>query len=238
MSLRKVGKSAHQSGCNDFEKEFLLEHFYYDKGILYWQSTGSVAGSEKKRDGYWEISKGKKRMLRHRAVWIMHNGPIPEGKVINHINGIPGDDRIENLEVVSQKENASIKRVNKNINNVSGITGVTYCSERAKWRASIMVDHRAINLGRYESLFEACCARKSAENRRRLGFLITPAKFGRTYTSKYGVNGIEYQKAGQRYLAYYYDERGKKVRLGSSKNFFDAVCLRKSWENTLWKTEG
>lgn len=236
--MRKVGKSAHQPGCNDFEKEFLLEHFYYDKGILYWQSTGSVAGSEKKRDGYWEISKGKKRMLRHRAVWIMHNGPIPEGKVINHINGIPGDDRIENLEVVSQKENASIKRVNKNINNVSGITGVTYCSERAKWRASIMVDHRAINLGRYESLFEACCARKSAENRRRLGFLITPAKFGRTYTSKYGVNGIEYQKAGQRYLAYYYDERGKKVRLGSSKNFFDAVCLRKSWENTLWKTEG
>ena len=237
MSLRKAEKSAPQSGCNDFEKSFLLKHFYYDKGILYWQTTGTVAGSKKGKGDYWEISKGKKRMLRHRAVWIMHNGPIPEGKVINHINGIPGDDRIENLEVVSQKENVSIKRVNRNKNNVSGITGVSYCSERAKWYTSIMVDRRCISLGRYESLFEACCARKSAENRRRLGFLITPAKFGRTYTSKYGVNGIKYQKAGQRYLAYYDDERGKKVRLGSSKNFFDAVCLRKSWEASLWKTE-
>lgn len=234
MSLRKVGKSALQSGCNDFEKEFLLKHFYYDKGILYWQTTGAVAGS-KNKEGYWVISKGKKRMLRHRAVWIMHNGPIPEGKVINHINGRPGDDRVENLEVVSQKENTSTKRVNKNINNVSGITGVAYCSERARWYASIMVDNHTISLGRYESFFEACCARKSAENKRKLGILIAPAKFGRT--SKYGVNGIEYQKAGQRYLAYYYDGLGKKIRLGSSKNFFDAVCLRKSWEASLWKTE-
>lgn len=60
--MRKVGKSAHQSGCNDFEKEFLLEHFYYDKGILYWQTTGSVAGS-KNKNGYWVISKGKKIRL-------------------------------------------------------------------------------------------------------------------------------------------------------------------------------
>lgn len=235
MSLRKVGKSAHQSGCNDFEKEFLLEHFYYDKGILYWQSTGSVAGSKKNKGGYWEISKGKKRMLRHRAVWIMHNGPIPEGKVINHINGIPGDDRIENLEVVSQRENASIKRVNKNINNVSGITGVSYCYEKDEWYANIMADHHTISLGRYEDFFEACCARKSAENKRRLGAILTPTKLGRT--SKYGVNGIEYQKAGQRYFAYYYNKCGKKIRLGSSKSFFDAVCLRKSWEASLWKTE-
>lgn len=235
MSLRKAGRSALQSGCNDFEKEFLLKHFYYDKGVLYWRTTGVRAGSCKNKDGYWVISKGKKRMLRHRAVWIMHNGPIPKNKVINHINGIPGDDRIENLEVVSQKENASIKRVNKNINNVSGITGVSYCSEKDKWYANIMIDHHTINLGRYEDFFEACCARKSAENKRRLGAIITPAKLGRT--SKYGVNRIEYQKAGQRYRAYYYNECGKKIGLGSSKNFFDAVCLRKSWEVSLWKTE-
>lgn len=54
MSLRKVGKSALQSGCNDFEKEFLLKHFYYDKGILYWQTTGTVAGSKKGKGGYWD----------------------------------------------------------------------------------------------------------------------------------------------------------------------------------------
>jgi hypothetical protein len=231
MSLRKAEKSALQSGCKDFEKEFLLKHFYYDNGVLYWRTTGARAGYCRDKRGYWVISKGKKRMLRHRAVWIMHNGPIPEGKIVNHINGTPGDDRIENLEVVPQKENVSIKRVNKNINNVSGITGVSYRSERDKWYANIMVDHRTISLGNYEDFFEACCARKSAENKRRLGAIITPIRLERT--SKYRVNGIEYQKAGQRYLAYYYNECGKKVRLGSSKNFFDAVCLRKSWEASL-----
>lgn len=40
----------------------------------------------------------------HQAVWVHHNGPVPEGKQIHHINGDPHDNRIENLTIVSPRE--------------------------------------------------------------------------------------------------------------------------------------
>lgn len=44
-------------------------------------------------------------MLVHRAVWIAFNGPIPSGKEINHKNGVKSDNRLENLELCTRKEN-------------------------------------------------------------------------------------------------------------------------------------
>ena len=41
----------------------------------------------------------------HRMVWEAFNGPIPAGMQINHLNGIKGDNRLENLEVCSQSQN-------------------------------------------------------------------------------------------------------------------------------------
>jgi len=43
--------------------------------------------------------------LAHRIIWSYFNGEIPDDKQINHKNGIKTDNRIENLEVVTQSEN-------------------------------------------------------------------------------------------------------------------------------------
>lgn len=52
---------------------------------------------------------GKPRMiLVHRLVWNYFNGVIPKNMVIDHINGNSLDNRIENLQCVTQSEN--IKR--------------------------------------------------------------------------------------------------------------------------------
>lgn len=41
----------------------------------------------------------------HRLVWIKHNGPVPEGYLIRHLNNDSTDNRIENLAVITKYEN-------------------------------------------------------------------------------------------------------------------------------------
>lgn len=43
--------------------------------------------------------------LAHRVIWEFTHGPLVDGLVINHINGIKTDNRIANLEAVTQAEN-------------------------------------------------------------------------------------------------------------------------------------
>jgi hypothetical protein len=91
--------------------------FDYDKsnGNLLWKPfacvhqskkrlIGKVAGSVKTR-GYISITYRRKEYRRARIVYVMFNGTIPKGKVIDHINGITSDDRISNLRAVSVSEN-------------------------------------------------------------------------------------------------------------------------------------
>ena len=41
----------------------------------------------------------------HRLIWIEAHGPIPDGYVIHHINGKKTDNRLDNLAMVTAKEN-------------------------------------------------------------------------------------------------------------------------------------
>jgi len=43
----------------------------------------------------------------HRYVWEQANGPIPKGWIIHHINGIPGDNRLENLLAVPKGKHST-----------------------------------------------------------------------------------------------------------------------------------
>ncbi|KKM99553.1 hypothetical protein LCGC14_1146770 [marine sediment metagenome] len=40
----------------------------------------------------------------HRVVWEAAHGPIPKGWIIHHLNGIKGDNRIENLAAMPRSE--------------------------------------------------------------------------------------------------------------------------------------
>jgi len=49
----------------------------------------------------------------HRKVWEFYNGKIPKKHAIHHINGNTWDNRIENLECLSNKEHKSKHKMSK-----------------------------------------------------------------------------------------------------------------------------
>lgn len=71
--------------------------------------------------------------------------------VINHINFNKLDNRIENLEIVTHRENSN----KKHIKSSSQYTGVHFDKSRNNWRSYININKKRINLGRFKTELEA-----------------------------------------------------------------------------------
>lgn len=120
------------------------EYFYYDETsptCLRWKvdrhsgrsyktvkiRAGSVAGSNVFKN---EVPRGSRVMFNwktlgvHRIIWEMQVGPIPKGKVIDHLDGNPHNNKLENLACKTLGENSRNKK--QQHNNTSGVTGVSY----------------------------------------------------------------------------------------------------------------
>lgn len=59
------------------------------------------------RNGYLRVNINKKMYSIHILVYETFIGPVPKGYVIDHINGIKDDNRLENLRAVPQSDNMS-----------------------------------------------------------------------------------------------------------------------------------
>ena len=74
---------------------------------------------DKTNNGYLRVTLSKdgvtKRYLVHRLVWETFNGEIPEGMQINHKSECKTDNRLENLELVTCKENLNYGNHNKKV---------------------------------------------------------------------------------------------------------------------------
>lgn len=101
----------------------------------------------------------------HRVCWAIHHGKWPEAQ-IDHIDGDPTNNRIENLRDASRTEqarNAAMPSTNR-----SGVVGVCWDRERGKWAAFIHLNNKVKHLGRFANFDAAVSARKTAE--REYGF--------------------------------------------------------------------
>jgi hypothetical protein len=122
-----------------------------DTGIFTWKvdrkrlaKAGTLAGSTNGK-GYRQISVDGKLYLAHRLAWYYCFQEWPT-KVIDHINGIKDDNRLDNLQDVSQNKNVS--KANRDVGK-SGYKNVRKICNR--YQAAIKVQGKTIHIGMYES---------------------------------------------------------------------------------------
>jgi|DEB0MinimDraft_6_1074348.scaffolds.fasta_scaffold113343_2 hypothetical protein len=96
----------------------------------------------------------------HRVVWAFAHESWPSG-LIDHINGNRSDNRIANLRDVPAGANSKNKARYRT--NISGVTGVSWCKARRKWRTKITSNYVTTLLGHFEDFDEAVRVRRKAE---------------------------------------------------------------------------
>lgn len=120
---------------------YLAEFFYYDEASpsgLRWKRVynksstvkiGDVVGSNDK--GYWRVHALGGHYKAHKIVWALNNNfQNQDGLHIDHIDGNPSNNCIENLRLVEHTLNARNKPMMKS--NTSGIHGVCFQTVRTK----------------------------------------------------------------------------------------------------------
>jgi len=140
-----------------------LTEYEFDKKSSYTgfkRFFGKEAGTYDKNAGYVRVTIFGRKVLAHRLIWLMFNKSWPEGE-IDHINGNPIDNRIENLRDVPHSENVKNAAIRKD--NKSGVTGVHFYEKTQNWKANIRVDGKLKHLGTFETFSDAVLARKAAE---------------------------------------------------------------------------
>ena len=133
--------------------------------------------------------------------------------VVNHIDFNKKNNRLDNLELVSQRENAN----RKHIKSTSRYVGVYWSKKSKKWGAAIRVNKKNIYLGYFEDEKEAAQyynnALESAKNNTKIK-IKKP-----NFTSKF--IGVSWDKASNKWTSQI-EINGKGIRLGSFDNEYEA----------------
>lgn len=119
------------------------------------ESGGPVIGTTGK--GYWKISIRGKKFSRSRLMFYFSNGFWPDQ--VDHIDGNSLNDSISNLRAATQTQNAwNHKKRGRKINLPMGVRNLS----SGRFSARIIVNHKTIYLGSFETPEEAHLAYKKA----------------------------------------------------------------------------
>jgi hypothetical protein len=144
-------------------QEQALALFEYRNGELYWKNCvlsnpDELTAADKRHfryagrkagtgngNGYLTTSYRKKRYYIHHLVFLMFHGYRP--KLLDHINGVRDDNRIENLREVCRLENARNKGVYKA--NRSGYRNVSHL-RNGKYEVSLRIQGKRVYVGVFD----------------------------------------------------------------------------------------
>ena len=119
--------------------------------------------------GYYNISLYKegeeKKIAVHILVAMVFLNHIPDGTnriVPDHKNDNPSDNRAENLQLLTNRQNTAKGYLRKKTS--SKYTGVSWCKGNNKWRATIYIGNKIKHLGYFTDEYEAHLAYQRALN--------------------------------------------------------------------------
>ena len=105
--------------------------------------------------GYWVVSVFSRGVLvrayRHQIVFILVNKEDPRGSKIDHMNGIRGDDRAENLRILSSRGNSFARH---RTSAQHDLIGVHFRANR--WEVKVLESRKVVFCRRFELAVDAC----------------------------------------------------------------------------------
>ncbi len=201
-------------------ENYILENFWFDEksGNVYRKRNDEEVGHIKstKTDYKHKVCTIKKRQVSvHRIAWFLYYKKWPEYQ-IDHIDGNPLNNKIENLRDVPSRVNNQNRRCHREGKKV-GCTGVT---KNGKFLSQIRIGGKQITLGIFLTEDEACRAYDEAL------FLIEKGEFPEISQRK---SNIKYSESKNKWNAIIWI---KKVRynLGEYESYdeaYNAYCKAK-----------
>lgn len=115
--------------------------------------------------GYYHVSLSLSGVVKNKAVhqlvaasFLNHKPDGTRKLVVNHIDFDKSNNSLYNLEVITHRENSN----KKHIKSTSKYVGVHWDKSKTKWIASIRVNYKSHNLGRFNNEEDASKAYQSA----------------------------------------------------------------------------
>ncbi|MFN3833410.1 MAG: HNH endonuclease signature motif containing protein [Allorhizobium sp.] len=122
--------------------------------------AGQEALTNVNAHGYRRGRVGKRYLLAHRVIWLLHTGSWPAGD-IDHIDGVRTNNRLQNLRAVTRQQNMRNQKTRST--NTSGAQGVSWDRRQGQWCVNIMVNGKNLHYGYFNDFDAAVARRKLAE---------------------------------------------------------------------------
>lgn len=154
------------------------------------------------------------------AMAFLRHKPNGHKLVVDHINGDRADDRVENLRIVTSRDNSSVCFKSNRKNFTSKYTGVSWGKRDSMWGARIRYESKIFNLGSFNDELEASRAYQLALVKIK-NCTFNPGDYKRTWVSKY--KGVSFNKKNNKWIAYVTKKGERKNKyLGSFNTELEA----------------
>lgn len=184
------------------------------------------------------VKEKRKTVKAHQLVpicFLNHKPDKTQKIVVDHINNIKTDNRLENLQLTDNRHNSSKDRKSK-----TNVVGVYFIQKRNVFASCIEINKKQIHLGTFDNLEDAKSAYLTAlKNYKENNIVPEKIKWQRhrkpkgRYSSDYkGVSFIKSQKKWKCTI----NINGKNIFIGNYNTEIDAhLAYQKEYKKTLFK---